>query len=48
MYELAAQTVHFHLPWWVWLLYVAGFAFGVTATWLPLRAGVRALRAMEF
>jgi ABC-2 type transport system permease protein len=36
------------LPWWVWAPHLAGLIIGVAATAIPLRAGVRALRAMEF
>jgi ABC-2 type transport system permease protein len=36
------------IPGYIWLLYAAGLAFGLTMTILPLRAGVRALRRMEF
>lgn len=36
------------LPWWIWLPHVSGLLLGLAATALPLRAGVRTLRAMEF
>jgi ABC-2 type transport system permease protein len=35
-------------PLWLWFAYVAGGGVGVAATLLPLRAGVRQLRGMEF
>jgi ABC-2 type transport system permease protein len=36
------------LPWWVWVGFLVGFALGVVFTLLPLRIGVKQLRAMEF
>ena len=35
-------------PWWAWLGVVAGMAGGAAAVILPLRAGARNLRGMEF
>jgi ABC-2 type transport system permease protein len=36
------------IPWYVWLGMAAGVGIGVSAIWLPLRAGIRNLRALEF
>lgn len=36
------------VPWYIWAGMAAGVAVGVLAIWLPLRAGMRSLRAMEF
>ncbi len=36
------------LPWWVWVGFLAGAMLGAVFTLLPLRAGVKQLRAMEF
>jgi ABC-2 type transport system permease protein len=36
------------LPWWIWVPHVSGLLLGLAAAALPLRAGVRTLRAMEF
>ena len=36
------------IPWWVWVCSGAGYLAGAAATILPLRAGARALRRMEF
>ena len=36
------------LPWWVWTPHLAGLALGLAAATLPLRAGYRAMRGMEF
>jgi ABC-2 type transport system permease protein len=36
------------LPWWVWAPQLVGIALGIVATVLPLRAGYRAMRGMEF
>jgi hypothetical protein len=38
----------FGFPWWTHLGIAVGLAAGVAAVWLPLRAGVRNLRGMEF
>jgi ABC-2 type transport system permease protein len=35
-------------PWWLFAGVLPGLAGGVLAAWLPLRAGARALKAMEF
>jgi hypothetical protein len=35
-------------PWWSWLGVLCGFAAGAAAVVLPLRAGARYLRGMEF
>jgi hypothetical protein len=36
------------VPWPVWVLLPAGFALGVCAIWMPLRAGIKHLRGLEF
>lgn len=36
------------VPWWAWTISAAGIGIGVAAIWLPLRAGMRNLRALEF
>jgi ABC-2 type transport system permease protein len=36
------------VPWYVWSAMLAGVVFGGAAIWLPMRAGMRNLRAMEF
>jgi ABC-2 type transport system permease protein len=36
------------LPWYLWCAFVAGGIIGVAAVLLPLRAGIRTLRRMEF
>jgi ABC-2 type transport system permease protein len=36
------------VPWWVWLAILFGTSVGIVAIWLPLRAGMKSLRAMEF
>jgi ABC-2 type transport system permease protein len=36
------------VPWWVWIGILFGIGVGVAAIWLPLRAGMKSLRAMEF
>ncbi len=36
------------IPWWVWASMAAGVSIGIAAIWLPLRAGMRNLRALEF
>lgn len=36
------------VPWYVWLSMTAGVLIGATAIWLPMRAGIRNLRALEF
>jgi ABC-2 type transport system permease protein len=36
------------LPWWVWAPHLVGLLLGLAATVIPLRVGVRTLRAMEF
>jgi ABC-2 type transport system permease protein len=38
----------FDMPWWVWTAHAAGLALGLAMVVLPLRAGYRAMRAMEF
>jgi ABC-2 type transport system permease protein len=36
------------VPWFVWIGLCAGVVVGITAIWLPMRAGIRNLRALEF
>ena len=36
------------VPWWVWIGMLFGTGVGIAAIWLPLRAGMKSLRAMEF
>ena len=36
------------IPWLVWIGMFAGVLFGGLAVWLPMRAGMRNLRALEF
>jgi ABC-2 type transport system permease protein len=36
------------IPWFVWVGMLAGVLFGSVAIWLPMRAGMRNLRALEF
>lgn len=36
------------VPWYCWLCMAVGVGVGVAATWLPMREGMRQLRAMEF
>jgi ABC-2 type transport system permease protein len=36
------------VPWPVWVLFVIGFAIGVSAIWMPMRTGMKHLRGMEF
>ena len=36
------------VPWWGWAALATGLLTGVAATWLPMRAGMRNLRSMEF
>jgi ABC-2 type transport system permease protein len=36
------------VPWHTWLVMLAGLAAGGAAVWLPMRAGMRNLRSMEF
>ncbi|MFO0968036.1 MAG: hypothetical protein U0793_20975 [Gemmataceae bacterium] len=35
-------------PWWTWAAAALGLAIGGAGTWLPMRAGMRNLRRMEF
>jgi len=36
------------VPWPVWILLPSGFALGTCAIWMPLRAGMKHLRGLEF
>lgn len=36
------------IPWFIWVGIVAGVLVSGVATWLPMRAGMRSLKAMEF
>jgi ABC-2 type transport system permease protein len=36
------------VPWPIWVLFAAGFATGLCAIWMPMRAGMKHLRGMEF
>ncbi|MSQ95184.1 MAG: hypothetical protein EXR98_11600 [Gemmataceae bacterium] len=36
------------VPWFIWAGIVGGVVISGTATWLPMRAGMRSLKAMEF
>jgi ABC-2 type transport system permease protein len=36
------------IPWLVWIGILAGVVLGGLAIWLPMRAGIRNLRALEF
>lgn len=47
-YLLATQGMEGQIPWWLWATHGLGLFVGVLAILLPLRAGVRNLRAMEF
>jgi ABC-2 type transport system permease protein len=36
------------VPWYAWASLAGGVMVGLAAIWLPLRAGMRSLRLMEF
>ena len=36
------------VPWYIWSMMIAGVIIGSVAIWLPMRAGMRNLRALEF
>jgi len=36
------------VPWWAWAGAALGMGIGWAGTWLPMQAGIRALRRMEF
>jgi ABC-2 type transport system permease protein len=36
------------VPWYVWSAMIAGFVLAGAAIWMPMRAGMKNLRAMEF
>lgn len=36
------------MPWWAWASAAVGLTLGWVGTWLPMRAGMRNLRRMEF
>ena len=44
----AGEPTNMFWPWWLWIGIGIGLIAGVTAIYLPLRAGARALRNMEF
>ncbi len=45
---LAVQGDFYRVPWWLWGALAAGALIGWAGAILPLRAGARALRSMEF
>jgi ABC-2 type transport system permease protein len=48
MQDTVAVLPFADLPWWVWGPHLVGMLLGLAAVVVPLRAGYRAMRAMEF